>query len=50
MSQRAEHIEQKHDDIKFYCVEDTFYQYYDQNVTTDYITQNLLADEQAAQL
>ena len=48
LSQRAEHIEQKHDDIKFYCVEDTFYQYYDQNVTTDYITQNLLADEQAA--
>lgn len=44
---RAEHIEQKHDDVKFYCIEDTFYQYYDQNVTTDYITQNLLADEQS---
>ncbi len=50
LSQRAEHIEQKHDNIKFYCVEDTFYQYYDQNVTTDYITQNLLADEQAAEI
>ena len=48
LSQRAEHIEQKHDDIKFNCIEDTFYQYYDQNVTTDYITQNLLTDEQAA--
>ena len=48
LGQRAEHIEQKHDDIKFYCIEDTFYQYYDKNVTTDYITQNLLADEQAA--
>lgn len=50
LSQRAEHIEQKHDNIKFYCVEDTFYQYYDQNVTTDYITQNLLADEQTAEI
>ena len=44
---RADHIEQMHDEIKFNCIEDTFYQYYDKNVTTDYITQNLLADEQA---
>lgn len=47
LTERAEHIEQKHDEIKFQCVEDTFYQYYDKNVTTDYITQNLLADEQS---
>ena len=47
LTDRAEHIEKKHDDVKFYCIEDTFYQYYDQNITTDYITQNLMADEQA---
>ena len=47
LTDRADHIEQMHDEIKFNCIEDTFYQYYDKNVTTDYITQNLLADEQA---
>ncbi len=50
LTDRAQHIEQKHDDIKFNCIEDTFYQYYDNNVTTDYITQNLLADEQAMKI
>ena len=50
LSERAEHIEQMHDEIKFNCIEDTFYQYYDKNVTNDYITQNLLADEQAMKI
>ena len=50
LTERAAHIEKMHDHIKFNCVEDTFYQYYDKNVTTDYIEQNLLADEQAMEI
>lgn len=47
---RAEHVEKLHDTVKFQCIEDTFYQYYDQHVTTDYISQNLLADEQCMEI
>lgn len=50
MAERAQHIEKYHDDIKFLYIEDVFYQYYDHHVTTDYITQNLLADEVAMKM
>ena len=48
--ERADHLEQWHDTIKFQIIEDTFYQTYDATVTTDYITQNLLADETAGKI
>lgn len=47
---RAAHVEKLHDPVKFECIENTFYQYYDQYVTTDYISQNLLADEQCVEM
>lgn len=50
LTQKAQHIEKYHDDIKFMYIEDVFYQYYDKNVTTDYITQNLLADEMSMKI
>lgn len=48
--EKAEHIEKWHDTIKFEMIEDVFYQTYDKNVTSDYITQNLLADETAGKI
>lgn len=47
---KAEHIEQWHDTIKFEMIEDVFYQTYDKTVTSDYITQNIMADEVSAKI
>lgn len=49
-TRRAEHLEQWHDTIKYEMIEDVFYQAYDKTVTTDYIEQNLMADETAARI
>lgn len=50
LREKAEHIEKWHDTIKFEMIEDVFYQTYDKNVTSDYITQNLMADETAGEI
>lgn len=43
--EKVEHIEKWHDTIKFEMIEDVFYQTYSKTVTSDYIIQNLMADE-----
>lgn len=48
--EKAEHIEQWHDTVKYEMIEDVFYQTYDKTVTSDYITQNLMADEAAGKI
>lgn len=48
--EKIEHIEEWHDSIKFEMIEDVFYQTYDKTVTSDYITQNLMADEAAGKI
>lgn len=50
LKEKTEHIEQWHDTIKFEMIEDVFYQTYDKTVTSDYITQNLMADETAGKI
>ncbi|WP_342757124.1 hypothetical protein [Kineothrix sedimenti] len=48
--EKVEHIEQWHDTVKYEMIEDVFYQTYDKTVTSDYITQNLMADEVAGKI
>lgn len=50
LTENAEHLEQWHDTIKYKMIEDVFYQNYDRNVTSDYIVQNLMADETAMKI
>ena len=47
---KTEHIEAWHDTIKYEMIEDVFYQTYDKTVTSDYITQNLMADKTAGKI
>lgn len=49
-TEKAEHIEAWHDTIKYEMIEDVFYQTYDKTVTSDYIIQNLMADETAGKI
>ena len=49
-TEKAEHIEAWHDTIKYEMIEDVFYQTYDKTVTSDYIVQNLMADETAGKI
>ncbi len=48
--EKAEHIEEWHDTVKYEMIEDVFYQTYDKEVTSDYIIQNLMADETAGKI
>lgn len=48
--EKVEHIEQWHDTVKYEMIEDVFYQTYDKTVTSDYITQNLMADKMAGKI
>ncbi|MDO4284813.1 MAG: hypothetical protein Q4C60_05695 [Eubacteriales bacterium] len=48
--EQAEYFEQWHDTIKYEMVENVFYETYNETVTTDYIEQNLLADETAGRI
>ncbi|WMC91651.1 hypothetical protein [Kineothrix sp. MB12-C1] len=48
--EKVEHIEMWHDTVKYEMIEDVFYQTYDKEVTSDYITQNLMADETAGKI
>ena len=48
--EKTEHIESWHDTVKFEMIEDVFYQTYDKTVTSDYIIQNLMADETAGKI
>ncbi len=50
LREKTEHIEAWHDTVKYEMIEDVFYQYYDKNVTSDYIYQNLMADEAAGKI
>lgn len=50
VTEKTRHIEEWHDTIKFEMIEDVFYQTYDKNVTSDYIIQNLMADETAGRI
>lgn len=50
LSEKTEHIEQWHDTIKYEMIEDVFYQTYDKTITSDYILQNLMADETAGKI
>lgn len=50
LTERAKGIEEHHDFLKFMCIEDVMYQYYDVHVTTDYILQNQMEDAAAKQL
>ncbi len=50
LREKVEHIEQWHDTVKYEMIEDVFYQTYDKTVTSDYITQNLMADEVAGKI
>lgn len=50
LRERTEHIEQWHDTVKYEMIEDVFYQTYDRTVTSDYIIQNLMADETAGKI
>lgn len=50
LREKTEHIEKWHDTIKYEMIEDVFYQTYDKNVTSDYIIQNLMADEAAGKI
>lgn len=48
--EKVEHIETWHDTIKYEMIEDVFYQTYDKTVTSDYIVQNLMADETSGKI
>lgn len=48
--EKTEHIEEWHDTVKYEMIEDVFYQTYDKTVTSDYIIQNLMADETAGKI
>lgn len=50
LREKTEHIEEWHDTIKYEMIEDVFYQTYDKKVTSDYIVQNLMADEAAGKI
>ncbi len=50
LKEKTEHIEAWHDTIKYEMIEDVFYQTYDKYVTSDYIIQNLMADETAGKI
>lgn len=50
LREKTEHIEEWHDTIKYEMIEDVFYQTYDKYVTSDYIIQNLMADETAGKI
>lgn len=50
LREKVEHIELWHDTVKYEMIEDVFYQTYDKTVTSDYITQNLMADEVAGKI
>lgn len=50
LREKTEHIEAWHDTIKYEMIEDVFYQTYDKTVTSDYIIQNLMADETAGKI
>lgn len=50
LKEKVEHLEKWHDTIKFEMIEDVFYQTYDKTVTSNYIIQNLMADETAAKI
>ncbi|NBI89302.1 hypothetical protein D3Z45_01550 [Lachnospiraceae bacterium] len=50
LKEKTEHIEAWHDTIKYEMIEDVFYQVYDKTVTSDYIVQNLMADETAGKI
>lgn len=50
LREKTEHIEEWHDTIKYEMIEDVFYQTYDKKVTSDYIAQNLMADEAAGEI
>lgn len=50
LREKTEHIEEWHDTVKYEMIEDVFYQTYDKTVTSDYIIQNLLADETAGKI
>lgn len=50
LREKTQHIEAWHDTVKYEMIEDVFYQYYDKNVTTDYIIQNVMADKAAGEI
>ena len=50
LREKTEHIEMWHDTVKYEMIEDVFYQTYDKNVTSDYIIQNLMADDAAGKI
>lgn len=50
LKEKTEHIEKWHDTVKYEMIEDVFYQTYDKYVTSDYIIQNLMADETAGKI
>lgn len=50
LTEKVEHIEEWHDTVKYEMIEDVFYQTYDKTVTSDYIIQNLMADEAAGKI
>lgn len=50
LREKTEHIEEWHDTVKYEMIEDVFYQTYDMTITSDYILQNLMADETAGEI
>ena len=50
LSEKAEYLESAHDSLKFYVLESGFQQYFEKKGITDYIDQNILADEYSTAL
>lgn len=50
LSQKAEYLEFAHDELKFHVLESGFQQYFEKKGITDYIDQNILADEYSTAL
>ena len=50
LEERIENLEIVHDDLKFYVLESGFQQYFEKKGITDYIDQNILADEYSTAL
>ena len=50
LSEKAEHLEFAHDELKFYVLESGFQHYFENKGVTDYIDQNILADEYSTAL
>ena len=50
LSEKAEYLEFAHDELKFHVLESEFQQYFEKKGVTDYIDQNLLADEYSTAL